>query len=307
MLPGRFLGIARTTGDTFTFIIVQDKPKTGRVLHQSIIQKRNFKMNESYTDCTIPTPLVQNNSTECHSNIPPINNTKETIPLPPIDNYEEIIQEDIEDLDNPLSTCIVHVENEKVDHDKQLEIIYNHYNDDYKQTDIEDILQLKNHTDDGKLYSKVRWKTHQESLILADHIRSDDPSRLAIFTRDNPVERMRTSYWNMWAKNMIHDISNRKRKLWRMYRNISGKNLYYLHSRQTLRRQKKPFPLQMQSYLGVEIPRNLLEALNLDIKNEDNKWAEVMEKEINGIQEHGTFEFLTMDDEVPADYQLALL
>jgi len=30
MLPGRFLGIARTTGDSFTFIVVQDNPKTDR-------------------------------------------------------------------------------------------------------------------------------------------------------------------------------------------------------------------------------------------------------------------------------------
>jgi len=42
MLPGRFLGIARKTGDHFTFIIVQDIPKTGRILHRSIIQKRNL-------------------------------------------------------------------------------------------------------------------------------------------------------------------------------------------------------------------------------------------------------------------------
>jgi hypothetical protein len=38
-----------------------------------------------------------------------------------MDNYEEIIQEDIEDPDNPLNTCIVHVEDKKVDHDIQPE------------------------------------------------------------------------------------------------------------------------------------------------------------------------------------------
>jgi hypothetical protein len=35
----------------------------------------------------------------------------------------------------------------------------------------------------------------------------------------------------------------------------------------------------MQSYLGIEIPYNLQEALDLDIKNKDSKWAEAMEKE----------------------------
>jgi hypothetical protein len=63
----------------------------------------------------------------------------------------------------------------------------------------------------------------------------------------------------------------------------------------------------MQPYLGIEIPRNVQEALELDIKNKDNKGREAMEKEINGIQEHGTFEFLPIDSDTPHGYQLAPL
>lgn len=73
----------------------------------------------------------------------------------------------------------------------------------------------------------------------------------------------------MWAKSTINDISNMKRKLQRMYRNISNKDLNYPHSRRTIRRQKKPFPLQMQSYLGIDIPRNVQESLDLNVKNKD--------------------------------------
>jgi hypothetical protein len=39
MLPGRFLGIARTTGDSFTFIVVQEDRLTGHMLHRSVIHK----------------------------------------------------------------------------------------------------------------------------------------------------------------------------------------------------------------------------------------------------------------------------
>jgi len=39
MLPGRFLGIARTTGDNFTFIVVQEDRLTGHMLHRSVIHK----------------------------------------------------------------------------------------------------------------------------------------------------------------------------------------------------------------------------------------------------------------------------
>ena len=40
MLPGYFLGIAHTTGDSFTFIITQGVCTTGRVLNCSVICKR---------------------------------------------------------------------------------------------------------------------------------------------------------------------------------------------------------------------------------------------------------------------------
>jgi len=53
MLPGRFLDIARTTGNSFTFIIAQDTSKTGKILHRSIIQKRNIKETNPYTNYTI--------------------------------------------------------------------------------------------------------------------------------------------------------------------------------------------------------------------------------------------------------------
>jgi len=186
MLPGRFLGIARATGDSFTFIIVKDNIKTGGVLYWCIIQKRNFGSYEPYIDYTIPIALVQNNSTELHSKTS----------------------------------------------------IYNHYNEVYKKVDIDDIIQLENLTDDKKLYTKVRWKNQQESMILADHIWLDDPSQLALFIRDNSVERTRTGYWNIWVRDTIHDISSTKRKLRRMYRNVSEKDQYYPYLRQTLRCQK---------------------------------------------------------------------
>jgi hypothetical protein len=92
-----------------------------------------------------------------------------------------------------------------------------------------------------------------------------------------------------------------------MYWNVSNNDTYYPYSRRTIRRKKKQFPLQMQTYLGIEIPRSVQEAISLDTQNQDNKWNEAMKREINGIQEHGTFEFLPPDSEIPQGYQLAPL
>jgi hypothetical protein len=45
----------------------------------------------------------------------------------------------------------------------------------------------------------------------------------------------------------------------------------------------------------------------MDVKNQDNKWKEAMEKEISSIQEHKTFEFLHPDALPPEGYQCAPL
>ncbi len=55
MLPGRFLGIARTTGDNFTFIVVQEDRLTGHMLHRSVIHKWCPNTHSSHADYQIPT------------------------------------------------------------------------------------------------------------------------------------------------------------------------------------------------------------------------------------------------------------
>jgi hypothetical protein len=41
MMPGRFLGIARTTGDAFTFVITTGEGATATILHRSVIRRRD--------------------------------------------------------------------------------------------------------------------------------------------------------------------------------------------------------------------------------------------------------------------------
>jgi hypothetical protein len=57
--------------------------------------------------------------------------------------------------------------------------------------------------------------------------------------------------------------------------------------------------------MGVEIPRNTKEALHLDKKNKNNMWKVAMRKEIQGIQDHGTFLFLPPGATPPERYQEA--
>jgi hypothetical protein len=51
MLPGRFLGIARMTGDTFTlFIIISERGGQGTILHRSVIRKQKESETNKYAD-----------------------------------------------------------------------------------------------------------------------------------------------------------------------------------------------------------------------------------------------------------------
>jgi hypothetical protein len=140
-----------------------------------------------------------------------------------------------------------------------------------------------------------------------DLLQNDGPMKLAKHIRDNLVERTRKGYWNTWARTTINDINNTNRKLRRMYKNITNIDPFYPYSRRIIRRQKRQFSIQMQTYLGIAIPRTVQEAISLDNKNQDSKWNDAMKKEIDGIQEHGTFEFLEPDSDVPEGYQLAPL
>ena len=52
---------------------------------------------------------------------------------------------------------------------------------------------------------------------------------------------------------------------------------------------------------GIEIPRNVKEMLELDKKNITQKWAEAIQKEMQGLHEHKAFQFLAPGQGAPRD------
>jgi hypothetical protein len=96
------------------------------------------------------------------------------------------------------------------------------------------------------------------------------------------------------------------RKIRRLYRISDIRDNVYPYSRRVVRRTKK-FPIKMETFMGVEIPRNTKEALYLDRKNKNDKWKVAMKTEIDSIQGHGTFLFLPPGSKPPEGYQEAPL
>jgi hypothetical protein len=58
---------------------------------------------------------------------------------------------------------------------------------------------------------------------------------------------------------------------------------------------------------GVEIPRNVRHALEIDKMNGNNLWREAMDKELKVINEFKTLKRLEKGEELPGTYQTCTL
>jgi hypothetical protein len=183
MLPGRFLGIARTTGDSFTCIVVQEDRLTGRVLHHSVIHKQCPNTHSSHADYQIPTlpsPIPEDPIAEdpIHETDQPLNVNQvpriiqNEIPLPPDDTVEAILDTHISNTGDELS-YLVHLEPTQPAPLTDTNTVYNHFDAEYHYNDIEKVLSIENNPSTGTLYVKVLWKNQQESFLPIDALRSN--------------------------------------------------------------------------------------------------------------------------------------
>ncbi len=76
-----------------------------------------------------------------------------------------------------------------------------------------------------------------------------------------------------WAEQKLHSINGIAHRIRRMYYSASPKYSCYPYSQRVIWR-KKVYPLKMQSFMGIEIPRNMKETLRLDEKNKDKHWEQ---------------------------------
>jgi len=97
------------------------------------------------------------------------------------------------------------------------EEVENSMNKDYANKDVVDLLEVNHSEADGKLYIIVRSHTGEESLIDAQDLKAEEPLRLANFLLKNPVEKLRSGYWNGWARKTAKNINCPIRRLCHMY------------------------------------------------------------------------------------------
>jgi len=72
--------------------------------------------------------------------------------------------------------------------------------------------------------------------------------------------------------------------------------------RTIIHKNKRAFLAEPAIALGVPVPRNPEEAAAFDKANGNTLWADSNTKEVDGIQEHGTFVFLSPGAKPPEGY-----
>ena len=153
------------------------------------------------------------------------------------------------------------------------EEVYNNINKDYANKYIVDLLEVNYSEADGKLYIKVKWHTGEESLIDAQDLKADEPLRLANFLLENPVEKLRSGYWNEWAKKTAKSINCALRRLCHMYEfegTTDSCNFVFRRARRAKTKKHKnrvKFSGGCTMLFGLEVPHNVREALELDRRN----------------------------------------
>jgi hypothetical protein len=259
MLPGRFLGIARTTGDALTFYILTQSEK-GRdvVLTRSVVRKRLLGDLETFAEYPdqeeraeerhvanvnkprLPTGTEEQKSSERANGAGSLvtmlfkrhDDGSRTLLKGDDSVYQAMIKkmeaceaEEIiigdqratyEGTDEDTGEVILYMEDGSYKN-VSTEEIYNNMNKDYSNKEIVDLLEVRYSEADGKLYIKVKWHTGEETLIDALDLKADEPLRLANFLLENPVEKLRSGYWNDWAKKTAKNINCAIRRIRHMY------------------------------------------------------------------------------------------
>ena len=201
MIPGRFLGIARTSGDAFTFYIEAKSPK-GRhvILTRSVIQRREptqlapFAVYEDMDleeaeqgeitpdeDTVMAPPQGEEVGEQAEKHGDPFDeepNLKEI--LADLDSEEVILGDEVATYagTDENGDVILHMEDGSSRTMPTADVI-NHLT---REQDAKEVEMITGHhwaPMTGKLLVKVRWYTSEESLLDEDLVKEAQPMMLA--------------------------------------------------------------------------------------------------------------------------------
>ena len=147
----------------------------------------------------------------------------------------------------------------------------------------------------GSSISRWNGNTGEETLIDAQALKGDEPLRLANFLLANPMEKLKSGYWNDWAKKTAKTINCALQRLCNMYgysetcdvHDPSFRKAWHVCQRAKTKKHKErlKYSGDLTILFGLEVPCNVREALELDRKNGNHRGAEAIHKEMKRLQD----------------------
>ena len=137
---------------------------------------------------------------------------------------------------------------------------------------------IKKEDDKVNIFFKVIWFGGNKQWVHMDDLRLHDPFLLIRYALKHRL--MDKPGWE-WTK-------------------------HYVESNPELTRMVKTYKVSRENVtikFGVEVPSSTKAALNLDLKNGDNKWKEAMKSEIDSINAYKTFRVLKDNEPIPPEYK----
>jgi len=173
-----------------------------------------------------------------------------------------------------------------------------------------EFFRINNHRwDSGILLLTVELESGKTFDTPFSMLKKDRPLELATYIKNNVIEKKRNGKYNLWAKNILVRAQRIIRRMKR-YHNISRiariyriKQLKFNRISRNKRNQKKG----VRTKYGINIPRNVKEALAFDLINNNTLWIDAIKKEMMALETAGVWEFHPPHFRPSKDFQYAPL
>jgi hypothetical protein len=176
------------------------------------------------------------------------------------------------------------------------------------------IVVIKDHRwKSGQLELKVKWTSDKMTWENFKLMKVDHPWLTAEYLVGNNVSRKSTldGDRNMaWAKKTLRDVARAVRRIGLLYDfDLDERDNICRVRRAGIRskKRKKKAPQRERLKYGVQVPRNVKEALELDAKNGNTFWRDAIKLEIDSLVNLECFDFHSANYHPGEDFQWTTL
>ena len=298
---GHFVGIAENVGDVMTFYILTGD--TGQVIARSTM--RSAKNDDLPNNRIDPTELMMSHETTEETDqsevVKSVNDMLLGGEAPLIDPDTLIgfsfvgkhrnteMKKTIKEYDEDKNEFIIETVSgglEKLPYQEAVDKFNARYDDEGKLWTYEEIIGHRYNK--GRVELLVKWDTGEETWEPCKTMRKTDPLEVANYAHKNNLTGKKG--WK-WAKQQKGDM----RRFIRLA--LGGTDYRYREILKT-KAAIKSMPTAKYKF-GIQVPKGVKHALQLDKVNGNKLWEEAIQKEVQGLLNFGTFEILKEGSKPP--------